>query len=71
MAPTSPAQEGPAASALERISEEIRTMMAAMATKADLLILTTTIQDALRAEMAGHQHGGDDTGRPHPGPGAR
>ncbi|CAH2276660.1 Hypothetical predicted protein [Pelobates cultripes] len=28
-------------------------MAAAMATKADLLTLTTTIQDALRAEMVG------------------
>ncbi|CAH2319375.1 Hypothetical predicted protein, partial [Pelobates cultripes] len=36
---------------LERISDELRTMAAAMATKADLLTLTTTIQDALRAEM--------------------
>ncbi|CAH2253561.1 Hypothetical predicted protein [Pelobates cultripes] len=39
--------------AIERIGEELRNIAAAMATKADLLTLTTTIQDALRAEMAG------------------
>ncbi|CAH2306508.1 Hypothetical predicted protein [Pelobates cultripes] len=40
-------------SALDRISEELRSIAASMATKTDLLTLTTTIQDALRAEMAG------------------
>ncbi|CAH2329917.1 Hypothetical predicted protein, partial [Pelobates cultripes] len=44
---------GGEASTLDRISEELRVITAAMATKADLLTLTTTIQDALRAEMAG------------------
>ncbi|CAH2223738.1 Hypothetical predicted protein [Pelobates cultripes] len=54
-----PASQSPVSAAgadsatLERISDELRTMTAAMATKADLLTLTTTIQDALRAEMAG------------------
>ncbi|CAH2311975.1 Hypothetical predicted protein [Pelobates cultripes] len=52
--PRSPTSMGGCeSSTLERISEELRTMAAAMATKADLLTLTTTIQDALRAEMAG------------------
>ncbi|CAH2293512.1 Hypothetical predicted protein [Pelobates cultripes] len=41
------------ASTLEGIGDELRTIAASMATKADLLVLTTTIQDALRAEMAG------------------
>ncbi|CAH2274857.1 Hypothetical predicted protein [Pelobates cultripes] len=55
----SPAPRSPVSTAggdpatLERISDELRTMAVAMATKADLLTLTTTIQDALRAEMAG------------------
>ncbi|CAH2329318.1 Hypothetical predicted protein, partial [Pelobates cultripes] len=44
---------GGESSTLDRISEELRAMTAAMAMKADLLTLTTTIQDALRAEMAG------------------
>ncbi|CAH2300865.1 Hypothetical predicted protein [Pelobates cultripes] len=39
--------------AIERIGEELRNIAVAMATKADLLTLTTTIQEALRAEMAG------------------
>ncbi|CAH2306955.1 Hypothetical predicted protein, partial [Pelobates cultripes] len=53
MAPTSSAPGAPSASTLEGIGEELRTIAASMATKADLLGLTTTIQDALRAEIAG------------------
>ncbi|CAH2293054.1 Hypothetical predicted protein [Pelobates cultripes] len=49
---TTPPDDHPA-STLEGIGEEIRTMAASMATKADLLVLTTTIQDALRDLMAG------------------
>ncbi|CAH2220470.1 Hypothetical predicted protein, partial [Pelobates cultripes] len=53
MAPTALPPREPHGAALERIGEELRNMTAAMATKTDLLVLTTTIQDALRAEMAG------------------
>ncbi|CAH2293960.1 Hypothetical predicted protein, partial [Pelobates cultripes] len=53
MAPTSAMPGAPSASTLEGIGEELRTIAASMATKADLLVLTTTIQDALRAEIAG------------------
>ncbi|CAH2293161.1 Hypothetical predicted protein, partial [Pelobates cultripes] len=53
MASTSSAPGAPSASTLDGIGEELRTIAASMATKADLLVLTTTIQDALRAEMAG------------------
>ncbi|CAH2293001.1 Hypothetical predicted protein [Pelobates cultripes] len=53
MAPTAPSPREPHGAALERIGDELRTMAAAMVTKTDLLVLTTTIQDALRAEMAG------------------
>ncbi|CAH2246505.1 Hypothetical predicted protein [Pelobates cultripes] len=53
MASTSSAPRAPSASTLDGIGEELRTIAASMATKADLLVLTTTIQDALRAEMAG------------------
>ncbi|CAH2274615.1 Hypothetical predicted protein [Pelobates cultripes] len=53
MALTAPSPGEPHGAALERKGDELRTMAAAMATKADLLVLTTTIQDALRAEMAG------------------
>ncbi|CAH2293834.1 Hypothetical predicted protein [Pelobates cultripes] len=53
-APPSPASStGREHSTLDRISEELRSIAASMATKTDLLTLTTTIQDALRAEMAG------------------
>ncbi|CAH2305817.1 Hypothetical predicted protein, partial [Pelobates cultripes] len=52
--PPSPASSsGAEHSSLDRIGEEIRSIAASMATKTDLLTLTTTIQDALRAEMAG------------------
>ncbi|CAH2256191.1 Hypothetical predicted protein, partial [Pelobates cultripes] len=52
--PSTPAAaETPQASTLDGIGDELRTIAASMATKADLLVLTTTIQDALRAEMAG------------------
>ncbi|CAH2253831.1 Hypothetical predicted protein, partial [Pelobates cultripes] len=53
MAPTASSPREPHGAALEKIGEELRNMATAMATKADLLVLTTTIQDALRAEMAG------------------
>ncbi|CAH2284102.1 Hypothetical predicted protein [Pelobates cultripes] len=53
MAPATISPDKYPASTLEGIGEEIRTMAALMATKTDLLVLTTTIQDALRAEMAG------------------
>ncbi|CAH2222496.1 Hypothetical predicted protein, partial [Pelobates cultripes] len=52
--PSTPAaSETPQASTLDGIGDELHTIAASMATKADLLVLTTTIQDALRAEMAG------------------
>ncbi|CAH2329388.1 Hypothetical predicted protein [Pelobates cultripes] len=53
MAPAALSPREPHGAALERIGDELRSLSSAMATKADLLVLTTTIQDALRAEMAG------------------
>ncbi|CAH2306103.1 Hypothetical predicted protein [Pelobates cultripes] len=53
MAPAEPSPREPHGATLEGIGEEIRSMAAAMATKADLLVHTTSIQDALRAEIAG------------------
>ncbi|CAH2325623.1 Hypothetical predicted protein [Pelobates cultripes] len=51
MTTTSPA--GSEKSALEKIGDELRSMAANMVTKANLHTLTATIQDTLRAEMAG------------------
>ncbi|CAH2275875.1 Hypothetical predicted protein [Pelobates cultripes] len=52
-APPSPAStSGTESSALDWIGEELRSTATSMATKTNLLTLTTTIQDALRAEMA-------------------
>ncbi|CAH2297157.1 Hypothetical predicted protein [Pelobates cultripes] len=51
MAPPSPS--GTESTALDRIEERLRSLTASMATKDDLKTLTTTIQDTLRAEMAG------------------
>ncbi|CAH2327817.1 Hypothetical predicted protein, partial [Pelobates cultripes] len=49
--PPSPASSsGAEHSSLDRIGEEIRSIAASMATKTDLLTLTTTIQDALHLE---------------------
>ncbi|CAH2247445.1 Hypothetical predicted protein [Pelobates cultripes] len=53
MAHVSSSPGDPPASTLEGIGEEICTIAASLAMKADLLVLTTTIQDALRAEMGG------------------
>ncbi|CAH2274835.1 Hypothetical predicted protein [Pelobates cultripes] len=53
MAPAEQSPREPRGATLEGIGEEIRSMAAAMATKADLLVHTTFIQDALRAEIAG------------------
>ncbi|CAH2311348.1 Hypothetical predicted protein [Pelobates cultripes] len=51
IAPTSP--PGSDGTTLERIEDRLRSLMASMATKDNLRSLTTTIQDTLRAEMAG------------------
>ncbi|CAH2276951.1 Hypothetical predicted protein [Pelobates cultripes] len=48
--PTSPV--GSKLPALDRIGEELRNMAAAMATKADLQLLKSTIQEVVRAEVA-------------------
>ncbi|CAH2224007.1 Hypothetical predicted protein, partial [Pelobates cultripes] len=53
MAAASQPHGDPPTSTLEGIGEELRMIAASIATKADLLVLTTTIQDALRAEMTG------------------
>ncbi|CAH2284066.1 Hypothetical predicted protein [Pelobates cultripes] len=54
MALTSPASPvGSELTVLDRIEEELRTMAAAMATKANLQILTSTIQEAVQVEVAG------------------
>ncbi|CAH2294211.1 Hypothetical predicted protein, partial [Pelobates cultripes] len=52
-APAESSPPGLDGTTLERIEDKLRSLTASMATKDDLRSRTTTIQDALRAEMAG------------------
>ncbi|CAH2283720.1 Hypothetical predicted protein [Pelobates cultripes] len=70
MASTPSASGAPSTSTLDGIGEEIRTIAASTATKADLLLLTTTIQDALRAENGRNPDRSGSAGCPCSRPGA-